>query len=75
VVAGFADLVAVTSAGFVLIDHKTFPGELEVALERIRDYSGQLAAYAAAIEAATGLAPAGLWIHLPILGAAAPLRI
>lgn len=75
VVAGFADLVATSARGFVLVDHKTFPGELDAALERILDYSGQLAAYAAAIEAATGLAPAGLWIHLPILGAAIDLRI
>ena len=70
VVAGAADLVARTAAGFVVVDHKTFPGSLADALARVPAYSGQLAAYAAAIHAATGEPVVATWIHLPVLGVA-----
>ena len=49
-----------TNEGAVLIDHKTYPGTgLE---ERARTYSGQLAAYRAALEAA-GHPVSSIWIH------------
>ncbi len=75
VVRGAADLVARTPNGFVLVDHKTFPGSLESALERAPRYSGQLAAYASAIVAGTGEGIASMWVHFPVLGAVAEVRI
>lgn len=75
IVTGTADLVARTDAGLVLIDHKTFPGTLEAALERLPRYSGQLATYARVIAAATGIPVASMWIHLPVLGTAVPVRL
>ncbi len=74
VVAGTADLVVRAPGGFALIDHKTFPGTLEAALERLPSYAGQLAAYAHAIEAATGETLLSSWIHLPVLGVVVELR-
>jgi ATP-dependent exoDNAse (exonuclease V) beta subunit len=70
-VAGAADLVVVTAAGLVVVDHKTFPGTLEQALARVSEYSGQLAAYARAL----GAPVAGTWIHLPVLGLLIELNV
>jgi len=68
VVAGTADLVLVTADGLVVIDHKTFPGGDDLAPDRARGYSGQLAAYARALAAAYGAPPRSTWIHFPVLG-------
>ena len=54
VVGGTADLVLRARGGLVLIDHKTFPGTLAAAVERLPRYSGQLATYARAIRASAG---------------------
>ena len=75
VVAGTADLVVRTPAGLVVIDHKTFPGMDDAALDRVLTYSGQLAAYARAASAATSLPVASLWIHFPVLGRAVEVRL
>ncbi len=74
-VAGTADLVLLTSAGIVVIDHKTFPGSSDAAASRALDYSGQLAAYAAALQAATSTALASTWIHFPIRGRLIEVRL
>jgi ATP-dependent helicase/nuclease subunit A len=68
VVRGFADLVLELDDGFVVVDHKTFPGGLEAAQERAVEYAGQLGAYAGAIAAATGKRHLGSFIHLPVSG-------
>ncbi len=68
VVAGTADLLVKTAEGFVVIDHKTFPGTQEMALDRARSYSGQLQAYSDAVAAATGEPVQSMWIHFPVLG-------
>ncbi len=74
-VAGSADLVAEVAGGLLLVDHKTFPGSLEQALARLPRYSGQLAAYASALSAATGLPVQSTWIHLPVLGVVVPIEL
>jgi len=75
VVQGVADLVARTPAGLVLVDHKTFPGSLDAAVERLPDYAGQLSTYASAVAQGTGERVASTWIHLPILGVIAEIRV
>jgi ATP-dependent helicase/nuclease subunit A len=75
VVAGTADLVLAVAAGFAVIDHKTFPGTTEAAAERALGYSGQLAAYAAAIRVATGAAITSTWIHFPVRGRIVEVRL
>lgn len=68
VVRGVADLVLETAAGFWIIDHKSFPGEDAVGLERARKHGGQLEAYAAALSAAWNKPCLGRVIHLAVLG-------
>lgn len=59
-ITGFIDLLLITDEGAVLIDHKSYPGTgLE---ERALIYSGQLAAYRAAVEA-SGHQVSSIWIH------------
>jgi ATP-dependent helicase/nuclease subunit A len=73
ILRGFADLVVESDAGFVLIDHKSFPGDLAAAAERAATYWGQLHAYADAIARATGRSHLGSFVHLPISGAVVEL--
>jgi ATP-dependent exoDNAse (exonuclease V) beta subunit len=69
VVSGTADLLLeLDDDRFVLIDHKTFPGAPDEAASRASEYAGQLGAYAAAIEAATGRHLVAAFIHMPVLG-------
>jgi ATP-dependent helicase/nuclease subunit A len=75
IVSGTADLVLDVATGFVVIDHKTFPGTTEAAAVLALGYSGQLAAYADAIRAATGVAIASTWIHFPVRGRLVEVRL
>ncbi|HSK05763.1 MAG TPA: PD-(D/E)XK nuclease family protein, partial [Kofleriaceae bacterium] len=74
-VVGTADLVLAGGGGVAVIDHKTFPGTAEAAAWRALGYSGQLAAYAGAIRAATGAAIASTWIHFPVRGQLVEVRL
>lgn len=65
---GVADLVVETGEGLVLVDHKTFPGSREQAVERAAEYAGQLTAYADALKASMTGPLLGSYIHLPISG-------
>ena len=73
IVRGTADLVLEHAGGFVVIDHKSFPGSAEQAARRAVGYTGQLAAYAAAVAAATGRRVTECFVHLPVLGAVVPV--
>ncbi len=75
IVRGTADLVIQHAEGYVVIDHKSFPGSAEQAAVRALSFSAQLAAYAAAVTAATGRPVTGCFVHLPVLGAVVPLPI
>jgi ATP-dependent exoDNAse (exonuclease V) beta subunit len=68
IVRGFIDLVLETDSGFVVIDHKSFPGGRAQAIERAATYAGQLRAYGDGITAATGRPIRGSFIHLPVSG-------
>jgi ATP-dependent helicase/nuclease subunit A len=75
IVEGTADLVVAHGGGFAVIDHKSFPGNTEQAATRAIAYSGQLAAYAAALRAATGHDVTSTWIHFPIRGCMVEVRV
>lgn len=66
-VSGFMDLLLETADGWVVIDHKSFPGRRADWSVKALTYSGQLAAYAPAL-AATGRRCAGTWIHFAVGG-------
>jgi ATP-dependent exoDNAse (exonuclease V) beta subunit len=70
---GTADLVLETAAGFVIIDHKSFPGSQVQAVTRAGEHAGQLTAYAAAVSAATGKPVVAMYIHLPVGGNVIPV--
>ncbi|WDL97760.1 UvrD-helicase domain-containing protein [Alicyclobacillus sp. ALC3] len=67
--SGWADLVLETPDGYVLIDHKTFPGPESQWIDKARSYLPQLSVYSEAIARATGRPVIGAWIHMPIVGA------
>jgi ATP-dependent exoDNAse (exonuclease V) beta subunit len=68
IVSGFIDLLLETSDGFVIIDHKSFPGNIEEAKKKAASFAGQLGVYAEAVMAATGRNVAGCYVHLPVTG-------
>jgi hypothetical protein len=75
IVRGTADLVIEHADGFAVIDHKSFPGSAEQAALRAAGFAGQLAAYAAAVAAATGRPVTECFVHLPVLAAVVPVRM
>jgi ATP-dependent exoDNAse (exonuclease V) beta subunit len=65
---GRIDLLLETEQGYVLIDHKSSPLGEQQWDEIVGSYQGQLAAYASAIEAATGSKVLEQWLWLPVAG-------
>jgi ATP-dependent exoDNAse (exonuclease V) beta subunit len=63
---GSIDLLVDTPEGWVIIDHKSFPGNHEQQKPKAIEYSGQLAAYRQALEIATGQAVINQWIHFVV---------
>ncbi|MBW1872991.1 MAG: PD-(D/E)XK nuclease family protein, partial [Deltaproteobacteria bacterium] len=68
IVRGVCDLALETKEGFVVIDHKSFPGLPKDAGPKAAEYAPQLLAYAAAIEAASGKPVIDCLIHMPLVG-------
>ena len=66
--SGWIDLAVRTERGWLLIDHKSFPGAHDDMLERALGYSGQLAAYAHALQEATGVPVMSQYIHFAVAG-------
>ena len=65
---GWIDLLLEPPDGFVIIDHKSFPGTEEKCLRRAEEYAPQVALYKRAVELATGRAVIDTFIHLPVSG-------
>ena len=68
VMRGNCDLALETRDGWIVIDHKSFPGTIEDAKKEAENYASQLFAYADAIKAATGKDVRGCWVHMPVMG-------
>jgi ATP-dependent helicase/nuclease subunit A len=69
-VGGTVDLLLETSDGYVIVDHKTFPGTGEAALrKKTLEFLTQLAAYAAALDQVRCAKVVGCWVHFPVSGA------
>jgi len=56
-----------TPDGWVIIDHKTYPGPSTDWPAKAQSYSGQIRAYGAALEA-TNRRVASAWIHFAVGG-------
>ena len=67
VLRGWIDLVLETEQGWIVIDHKSSPRPRSEWSAEALEFSGQLAAYASALEGA-GLHCAGCWVHFPVSG-------
>ncbi|NLB17549.1 MAG: UvrD-helicase domain-containing protein, partial [Syntrophomonadaceae bacterium] len=63
---GWIDLLLETPQGYVIIDHKSYPGV--DAAERAAKYAPQLSIYQDAVEKATGRPVLDLLLHLPVSG-------
>lgn len=63
---GWIDMLLELPEGYVIIDHKSYPGP--EAQERARKYAPQLRAYKEAVEKATGRPVVAMLLHLPVSG-------
>ena len=68
-VAGIIDLLLETADGYVMFDHKTFPGRSEAAWRaKVVEFLPQFGAYAAAIRKRGDCEVLAAWVHLPVGG-------
>lgn len=75
VVAGRIDLLVDLGSEFALVDHKSFPAQIEGDEDRLRAFAGQAALYAEAVEAVTGRPCREFWLHQPVVGQATRIAI
>jgi len=65
---GSIDLLLSTGKGYVIIDHKTYPGRMETWEAKSLSYAPQLYAYKQMVEDSGAGLVTGCYIHLPLLG-------
>jgi len=63
---GWLDMLLELPEGYVVIDHKSYPGGN--AAEHAKQYAPQLAVYKKAVELATGKPVLKTLIHMPLVG-------
>lgn len=68
VISGRIDLLIDDGGGFTVIDHKSFPGAMELNDRRLKAFGGQVDLYARALRASAGRECRDYWIHQPIAG-------
>jgi len=68
VLSGDIDLLVGLDDGWLLLDHKSFPGDQAGLETRVVKWAGQLAAYGEAVAAASGRPVREYWVHLPMRG-------
>lgn len=69
-VRGIIDLLLEIERGYVVVDHKTFPGTTEASWRaKCLDFAPQLAAYARILPVVAPKRVLGQWVHLPVGGA------
>jgi len=68
IVSGYIDLLLEMEEGYIIIDHKSFPGSIADAKEKSSGFAGQLGMYRDALFHAGGKKVLATYIHLPIVG-------
>jgi len=68
VIAGRIDLLIEDGGEFALVDHKSFPGSMELNEERLRAFGGQLYLYSRALWRVAGRNCREYWVHQPVAG-------
>ncbi|RAI38989.1 hypothetical protein CH341_26800 [Rhodoplanes roseus] len=69
VISGRIDLLLDDGCDFVIIDHKSFPGAMELDAERLHAFGGQVELYSSALSRAAGRGCREYWVHQPVAGA------
>jgi len=73
-VSGWIDMIVETPHGWVIVDHKSFPGQKRDLLERARHHAPQLELYRKSLEKAFGALPRELLLHFPLIGSMVSLQ-
>lgn len=68
-ISGTVDLLLELTEGYVIIDHKSFPGDFDFWKERAKSHFPQINAYAQLVTQATKRLVIGTYIHMPVVGA------
>jgi ATP-dependent exoDNAse (exonuclease V) beta subunit len=66
-VSGRLDLLIETDAGYIIIDHKSFPGKFDEWVARAQSHKPQLDVYKQVVEQATSRPVLQILIHMPIV--------
>jgi len=72
--SGWIDALVETEQGYIIVDHKSNPQSSASQQEIALKYSGQLALYKDAVEAATNKPVVGCWIHFAITSGAVSIE-
>ncbi len=72
---GTADLVLEMTDGYLIIDHKTYPGDLDGIVARAKTFAAQLAAYQLAIKEYTQQPIVSVIINFPLSGYLVKLEV
>ncbi|CAA7618449.1 exodeoxyribonuclease V subunit beta [Magnetospirillum sp. SS-4] len=67
-ISGRIDLLVETDDGFVIIDHKSFPGSADRWPQKAMEYAPQLALYGRLVQQATGKPVKECLVHMPVAG-------
>ena len=68
VISGRIDLLLDDGRDFAIVDHKSFPGLMELDEERLRAFGGQVDLYSRALRRGTGRDCLEYWVHQPVAG-------
>jgi ATP-dependent exoDNAse (exonuclease V) beta subunit len=66
--SGRIDLLLETDDGFVIVDHKTFPGAPDTWTEKAQEFTPQLRLYGRMVTQATRKPVRAAFIHMPVVG-------
>lgn len=66
--SGRIDLLLETDDGFVIVDHKTFPGAPDTWIEKAQEFAPQLRLYGQVVTQATSKSVQAAFIHMPVVG-------
>jgi ATP-dependent exoDNAse (exonuclease V) beta subunit len=67
-ISGRIDLLLDDGGDFAIIDHKSFPGAMELDNERLHAFGGQVDLYSRALRRGAGRTCREYWVHQPIAG-------
>jgi ATP-dependent exoDNAse (exonuclease V) beta subunit len=75
ILRGTADLVLELPDGFILLDHKSYPGTPAEVMRKVATFGGQLNAYAQTLATALGKPMLACYVHMPLNGFVLPVDL